>query len=104
MSVTKFKVFCTFKYNWNMADLPNIDLKVNPGDSLPREELLKEIKGCHGLICNPRSCKIDAELLDSAGEQLIVISTPSTGYDHIDVGECTKRNILVGYLPNVYKG
>jgi lactate dehydrogenase-like 2-hydroxyacid dehydrogenase len=104
MDEKKFKVYCTFKFNWDISAFENIDLKVNPGNSLPREDLLRDIKGCHGLICNPRSCKIDAEALDAAGEQLIVISTPSTGYDHIDVEECTRRNILVGYLSHTFTG
>ena len=104
MEEKKFKVYCSFNYNWKISEFKNIDLKVNPGNFLSREDFLREIKGCHGLICNAKSCKIDAEALDAAGEQLIVISTPSTGYDHIDIRECTKRNILVGYLPYAYTG
>ncbi|HLC55242.1 MAG TPA: hydroxyacid dehydrogenase, partial [Candidatus Nanoarchaeia archaeon] len=32
--------------------------------------------------------------------QLKFITTRSTGYDHIDLEACKKRNILVSYAPN----
>lgn len=35
------------------------------------------------------------------GPQLKVIATMSVGYDHLDVQEIKKRNISVGYTPNV---
>lgn len=45
--------------------------------------------------------KIDSELLDKAGPDLKVIGTISVGYDHIDLAECKKRGIRVGYTPDV---
>lgn len=35
------------------------------------------------------------------GSKLKVIGTMSVGYDHIDLNECKRRNITVGYTPNV---
>ena len=35
------------------------------------------------------------------GEKLKVIGTMSVGYEHIDLQECKRRNIAVGYTPNV---
>jgi len=35
------------------------------------------------------------------GPQLQVIGTMSVGYEHIDVRECSARNILIGYTPGV---
>ena len=35
------------------------------------------------------------------GPSLRAVSTMSVGYDHVDVKECTKRNIPVGFTPNV---
>jgi len=52
-----------------------------------------------GLFC-VLSNKINSELLQYA-KNLKVLSTMSVGYDHIDVAECTKRNIKVGNTPGV---
>jgi len=35
------------------------------------------------------------------GSQLTVIGTMSVGYEHLDMAECDKRNIVVGYTPDV---
>lgn len=68
----KFKVFCTFKIDWDLSGLTDeIDFTVNQKDSISREELLSKIKDCHGLITNPR-CRIDKEVLDAAGDRLKV--------------------------------
>ncbi|KAH8359270.1 hypothetical protein KR093_005491, partial [Drosophila rubida] len=67
---------------------------------VPRDELLREIKGKNALFC-ALTDKIDAAVLDAAGEQLKCISTISVGYEHIDVNECKKRGIRVGYTPDV---
>lgn len=45
--------------------------------------------------------KIDKQLLDACGDQLRAIATMSVGYDHIDVNECVKRNIRIGYTPGI---
>jgi len=45
--------------------------------------------------------KIDAELLDAAGPQLRVISIMAVGYDSINLKELAKRNIKLGYTPDV---
>lgn len=45
--------------------------------------------------------KIDAAVLDRAGPSLKIVSTMSVGYDHIDVVECARRGITVGYTPDV---
>uniref|UniRef100_A0A6A7G7I2 Glyoxylate reductase/hydroxypyruvate reductase n=1 Tax=Hirondellea gigas TaxID=1518452 RepID=A0A6A7G7I2_9CRUS len=46
-------------------------------------------------------CKINKEILDTAGPQLKVVSTVSVGYDHISLDECWTRGILVGHTPGV---
>ncbi|XP_076329369.1 glyoxylate reductase/hydroxypyruvate reductase-like isoform X2 [Tachypleus tridentatus] len=68
--------------------------------TIPREELLKNVVGKDALYCLLTE-KIDAELLEAAGPKLKVVGTLSAGYDHIDLKECKKRNILVGYTPDV---
>lgn len=70
------------------------------GFPIPRGELLRAVRGVNGLFCSGLN-KIDSELLDAAGPQLRVIGTVSVGYDHVDLPECKKRNILVGNTPDV---
>lgn len=67
---------------------------------MPREELLKAVAGTSGIYCSLTD-KIDKELLDAAGPALKVVSTISVGHDHIDVAECKKRGIKIGYTPDV---
>ena len=47
------------------------------------------------------SDKIDAEIMDSCGPNLKIISTFSTGFDHIDVSEATKRNVYVTFTGDI---
>src|SRR5581483_5656693 len=62
--------------------------------STDKRKLLKEVKGKHAILCTLLD-KIDASVMDAAGERLRVISTYSTGVDHIDTKEATKRGIYV---------
>jgi glyoxylate reductase len=57
-------------------------------------ELCKAIRNKDGILCT-LSDKIDGKVLEEAGPNLKVISSYSTGYDHIDVTEATKRGIIV---------
>ena len=47
----------------------------------------------------PGQTKIDKDLLSTAGEKLKMLATFSVGYDHIDLKECQKRGISIGYTP-----
>lgn len=67
---------------------------------MPREELLKGVVGKDALFCTLTD-KIDAEVIERAGPNLKVIGTMSVGYEHIDLNECKKRKIRVGYTPEV---
>jgi glyoxylate/hydroxypyruvate reductase len=51
----------------------------------------------------PGSRKIDKELLSTAGDKLKMLATFSVGYDHIDLKECRKRGISIGYTPGRIK-
>lgn len=66
---------------------------------MPRALLLEEISDAVALFCIIRD-KIDHELLEHAKE-LKVVCTMSVGYEHIDVEECRKRGIRIGYTPGV---
>ncbi|RHZ50417.1 hypothetical protein Glove_499g52 [Diversispora epigaea] len=67
---------------------------------IPRHELLRRVSGVNGILCMLTE-KIDAEVLDAAGPSLKVVSTMSVGYDHVDINELRKRNISLGYTPEV---
>ncbi|CAO3659372.1 hypothetical protein CU097_002340 [Rhizopus azygosporus] len=68
--------------------------------SMPREKLLRDVKGAEGLICM-LSDKIDADVFNAAGPSLKVVSTMSVGYDHIDLATAKEKNIQIGYTPDV---
>ncbi|KAJ0406324.1 hypothetical protein ATCC90586_007362 [Pythium insidiosum] len=68
--------------------------------AIPRDELLRRVKGCDGLFCLLTD-RIDKELLAAAGPQLQVVSTMSVGYNHIDVAACHAQGVAVGHTPGV---
>jgi len=51
----------------------------------------------------PGKTIIDKELLSTAGDKLKMLATFSVGYDHIDIKECQKRGIRIGYTPGRIK-
>lgn len=61
------------------------------------EHFNDEVKTAHGLVIRSKQ-KINASLLDLANN-LEVIVTCTSGYDHIDLVETKKRNIAVMYTP-----
>lgn len=67
---------------------------------VPRDELLKNVKNKDALFCLLTD-KIDAEVLDNAGENLKIVATMSVGYDHLDLTEIKKRNVKVSYTPDI---
>ncbi len=66
----------------------------------PRDTLLQKVRGVDGLLCLLTD-KVDAELMDTAGPQLKVISQIAVGFDNIDIPEATRRGIPVGNTPEV---
>jgi glyoxylate reductase len=69
---------------------------------MPKKILIEKIKNVDGLICFPYDI-IDHIILESA-KRLKVISTFSVGYDHIDLDSAKKKNIRIGYTPDVLTG
>jgi glyoxylate reductase len=66
----------------------------------PRDELLRAIEGCDGVL-TLLTDRVDDEFLDRAGPDLKVVSNFAVGFDNIDVPACTKRGIPVGNTPGV---
>jgi glyoxylate reductase len=68
--------------------------------AIPRDQLLDRIRGKAGAITLLTE-KVDAELLDAAGDQLKIVANYAVGYDNIDVEECTRRGVLATNTPEV---
>lgn len=66
---------------------------------ISKTKLRTKIENVEGLICFPYD-KIDRDLIDTA-KNLKVISTYSVGFDHIDTQYAKKKEIRVGYTPEV---
>ena len=79
----------------------HFQVKMNPGvDVLDREDLFENVRNVDALMCMLGD-KIDSSVMDAAGPNLRVISCYSVGYDHVDIKEAEKRNIIVTNTPNV---
>lgn len=66
----------------------------------PRQELLRAIEGCDGVL-TLLTDRVDDEFLDRAGPGLRVVSNYAVGFDNVDVAACTRRGIPVGNTPGV---
>ena len=66
----------------------------------PREQLLRAIEGCEGVL-TLLTDKVDDEFLDRAGPQLKVVSNYAVGFDNVDIAACTRRGVAVGNTPGV---
>jgi glyoxylate reductase len=74
---------------------------MNRGSSSPsRKEILRNVVNKDALLCSLNE-RIDAEVMEKAGPNLKVISTLSTGHDHIDIVEAKKRGISVTFTGQI---
>jgi D-isomer specific 2-hydroxyacid dehydrogenase-like protein len=93
------KVYVTRKFPGDglriLAKQCNVVLNSKPTPP-SRKELLRKVSGADGILCM-LSDKIDKEVMKAAGPQLRVISSYSTGFEHIDVKEATARGIYVTF-------
>jgi glyoxylate reductase len=65
-----------------------------------KKELINIVPDMDGILCT-LSDKIDKQVMRAAGPTLKVISSYSTGFDHIDVQEATKRGIYVTFTADI---
>lgn len=65
-----------------------------------RAEILKNAAGKDGILCM-LSDRMDSRVMDAAGPSLKVISSYSTGFEHVDVKEATARGIYVTYTADI---
>jgi glyoxylate reductase len=77
------------------------DVEVWP-DPLPPPygTLIQKVRGLDGLVCLLTD-KIDADIIQSIGSQMKVISQMAVGFDNIDIAAATKRGIPIGNTPGV---
>ncbi len=66
----------------------------------PRDELLRRVAGCVGVL-TLLTDRVDDAFLDAAGPGLRVVSNYAVGFDNIDVAACARRGIAVGNTPGV---
>jgi lactate dehydrogenase-like 2-hydroxyacid dehydrogenase len=79
----------------------NYDLISNSTElPLRPNDLRSKVKNVHAILCFLND-SIDKEIMDIAGPNLKIISTFSTGYEHIDIREAKKRNIKVAYTGSI---
>ena len=81
---------------------PLEDFDVTVLSELPPErgELLEAAKGVAGVLSTLTE-KIDAEFMDSAGEDLKVVANLAVGYDNIDLDAARERGVVVTNTPGV---
>jgi glyoxylate reductase len=77
------------------------DVTLHDGpDAIPRDHLLRDIAGKVGAI-TLLTDKVDDELLDAAGDQLVIVANYAVGFDNIDVPACSARGVLASNTPDV---
>ncbi|ANS79891.1 D-3-phosphoglycerate dehydrogenase [Serinicoccus hydrothermalis] len=69
-------------------------------DQQPREQLLEQVRGADALLTLLTE-KVDAELLDAAGDQLQVVANVAVGYNNVDVEVCRERGVVATNTPGV---
>ena len=102
MSDTLPKVYLTRQMVPAVLDRlrPQCDLHINPvDDTLPRDELLKQVSDAVVLVPNGPD-NIDVELLETA-KDLKLIANFGVGYNNIDVDTAAKMGIPVTNTPGV---
>ncbi|NXL58653.1 SERA dehydrogenase, partial [Chordeiles acutipennis] len=72
-------------------------LRVQEKPGLSKEELLREIRDCDGLIVRSAT-KVTADVLEAA-ERLQVVGRAGTGVDNVDVDAATRKGVLVMNTP-----
>jgi glyoxylate reductase len=68
--------------------------------AIPRDRLLQDIAGKVGAV-TLLTDQVDDELLDAAGDQLVIVANYAVGFDNIDLEACTRRGVLATNTPDV---
>ncbi|MCL4671736.1 MAG: D-glycerate dehydrogenase [Sphingomonadaceae bacterium] len=78
------------------------DAQLNPDDvPLTRDQLAEAMQSAHVLVPTVTD-RIDAALIEQAGDQLGLIASFGAGTDHIDLAAAARRKIMVTNTPGVF--
>ncbi|MEM6477145.1 MAG: D-glycerate dehydrogenase [Pseudomonadota bacterium] len=78
------------------------DTVLNESDEpMSRDALIAAMQSCDVLVPTVTD-RIDAEMIESAGEQLRLIASFGAGTEHIDLAAAAKRKIIVTNTPGVF--
>ena len=94
------KVFVTQKLAGDYLDRlsEKYEVEVWPEREISRKDLLRKVRGVDAIL-SLLTERIDAEVMEEAGENLKVISNCAVGFDNIEVIEATRRGIVVTNTP-----
>ena len=67
---------------------------------MDREALLADARGKRAMVVLLTE-RVDAELLDAAGDRLQLVANYAVGLDNVDIAACTERNVMVTNTPDV---
>lgn len=83
-----------------MAEL--FDVRLNTDDHpFTRDELVAAMKDCDVLVPCVTD-KIDAAMIEAAGDRMKLIANFGAGVDHLDLAACHARKIMVTNTPGVF--
>ena len=80
--------------------LGDFDVTVLSEKPPERDELIEAARGASGILTTVTE-KVDAELMDAAGDGLKVVANMAVGFDNIDLDAAEERGIVVTNTPEV---
>ena len=80
--------------------LGDFDVTVLSEKPPERDELLEAARGASGILSTVTE-KVDAELMDAAGDGLKVVANMAVGFDNIDLDAAGERGVVVTNTPEV---
>jgi glyoxylate reductase len=83
-----------------LRPLEDFDVTILSERPSERGELLEAAQGIDGVLSTLTE-KIDAEFMNTAGENLKVVANMAVGYDNVDVATANERGIVVTNTPDV---
>ena len=94
------KVFVTQKLAGDFVDklAEKHEVEVWPERDISRKDLLRKVRGVDAIL-SLLTERIDAEVMEKAGENLKIISNCAVGFDNVEVTEATRRGIVVTNTP-----
>jgi glyoxylate reductase len=83
-----------------LEPLEGFDVSVLSERPPERGELLEAVRGAGGILSTVTE-KMDAEVMDAAGDDLKIIANMAVGYDNVDLEAARERGIVVTNTPEV---